>query len=63
VSKVAGVDPDLVVRAMGWKGDATLIRTITAGASFRAMGMQSEEFCWKIRGRQHARLRRRRCRA
>ena len=48
VSKVAGVDPDLVVRAMGWKGDATLIRTITAGASFRAMGMQSEEILWKI---------------
>ena len=33
---------------MGWKGDATLIRTITAGASFRAMGMQSEEVLWKI---------------
>jgi len=48
VSKIAGVDPDLVVRALGWKGDATLIRTITAGASFRAMGMQSEEVLWKI---------------
>ena len=48
VSKVAGVDPDLVVRALGWKGDATLIRSITAGAAFRAMGMQSEEILWKM---------------
>ena len=50
LSKVAGIDPDLVVRGMDWKGDAAIVRTITAGASFRGMGMQSEEVLWKIPG-------------
>ena len=48
VSKVAASIRISSCVPMGWKGDATLIRNITAGASFRAMGMQSEEVLWKI---------------
>jgi mono/diheme cytochrome c family protein len=48
VSHVEGVDPDLVVRPMGWKGDAPLVRNVTAGASTFGMGMVAEEMGWKI---------------
>jgi hypothetical protein len=47
VSRVVGIDPDLVVRPMGWKGDAPIIRNITMGASVFGMGMQAEEAIWK----------------
>ena len=50
VSKLAGIDPDLVVRPMGWKGDAPIVRNITLGASGGGMGMQPEEAVWKKPG-------------
>jgi cytochrome c peroxidase len=50
VSKLAGIDPDLVVRPMGWKGDSPLVRSITRGASAGGMGMQPEEAVWKRPG-------------
>ena len=43
-----GVDPDLVVRPMGWKGHITTVRTITAGAAAAVMGMLPEELVWKL---------------
>lgn len=48
VSKVVGVDADLVVRPMDWKGDATIIRTITAGVAMLGFSTQPEEIVWKI---------------
>jgi mono/diheme cytochrome c family protein len=48
VSKVQGVDPDLVVRPMDWKGDVTNLRTFSAVVSIRAMGMQPEEMVWRV---------------
>lgn len=50
VSQVAGIDPDLVVRPMGWKGDAPIVRNVTTFASAGAMGMQGEEIVWKKPG-------------
>jgi Di-haem oxidoreductase, putative peroxidase len=50
VSRVVGVDPDLVVRPMGWKGDIPTVRDVTAGAAARAMGMLGEEIVWKQPG-------------
>ena len=50
VSKVAGIDPDLVVRPMGWKGDDPIVRNITVFASALGMGMQPEEIVWKAPG-------------
>src|SRR5262249_12270941 len=50
VSKVAGLDPDLVVRPMGWKGDDPIVRNIAVFASALGMGMQPEEFVWKAPG-------------
>jgi mono/diheme cytochrome c family protein len=47
VSRVVGIDPDLVVRPMGWKGDAPIIRNITVGAATFGMGMLAEEEGWK----------------
>jgi hypothetical protein len=48
VSKVQGVDPDLVIRPMDWKGDVTNLRTFSAVVSMRAMGMQPEEMVWRV---------------
>ncbi len=50
VSRVVGIDPDLVVRPMGWKGDAPIIRTITVAAATFGMGMLAEEQGWKAPG-------------
>jgi mono/diheme cytochrome c family protein len=50
VSKVAGLDPDLVVRPMGWKGDDPMVRNIVVFASALGMGMQPEEFIAKTPG-------------
>src|SRR5262245_23777988 len=47
VSKIAGIDPDLVVRPMGWKGDDPMVRNIVVFASGLGMGMQPEEVIWK----------------
>ena len=49
-SKVAGVDPDLVVKPMDWKGDAPLVRNITLGAAAGGMGMAGDEIVWKKAG-------------
>src|SRR5207248_4345 len=49
-SKVTGIDPDLVVRPMGWKGDDPMVRNIVVFAAALAMGMQPEEFVSKTPG-------------
>jgi hypothetical protein len=51
VSGVRGVDPDLVVRPMGWKGHITTVRVITAGAAAAVMGLLPEEVVWKMQER------------
>lgn len=43
---VRGVDPDLVVRPIGWKGDGPTVRGPVVGASAGLMGMQAEELVW-----------------
>jgi hypothetical protein len=60
VSRVEGVDPDLVVRAMGWKGDAPLVRNVTAGASRSGWAWSPRRWVGKYRRRQERRSRRRR---
>jgi mono/diheme cytochrome c family protein len=50
LSKVAGIDPDLVVKPMDWKGDAPLVRNITLGAAAGGMGMVGDEIVWKKAG-------------
>jgi CxxC motif-containing protein (DUF1111 family) len=50
LSKVTGIDPDLVVRPMGWKGDAPMVRNITLGAAAGGMGMIGDELVWKKAG-------------
>lgn len=47
VSKLEGIDPDLVVRPLGWKGDTPNLRLFSAGAAAAAMGMIAEELIWK----------------
>jgi cytochrome c peroxidase len=46
LSAVEGVDPDLVVRPMGWKGFIPTVRAISVGAAAGLMGMQAEEAVW-----------------
>jgi mono/diheme cytochrome c family protein len=48
MSKVRGVSPDLVVRPLGWKGHITTVRNFSTAASVFALGMQSEEFVWRL---------------
>src|SRR5262245_40193895 len=48
LSKVRGVSPDLVIRALGWKGTLPAVRNFSTGASIFVMGMQSEEFVWRL---------------
>jgi mono/diheme cytochrome c family protein len=48
MSKVRGVSPDLVIRALGWKGTLPAIRNFSTGASIFVLGMQSEEFVWRL---------------
>ena len=47
LSRLEGIDPDLVVRPLGWKGDTPNLRLFSAGASAGAMGMIAEELIWK----------------
>jgi len=47
LSGLEGVDPDLVVRPFGWKGNITSLRSNTIGPANFVMGMQPEEFVWK----------------
>ncbi len=46
LSGVQGVDGDLVVRPIGWKGDVATVRGPVVGASAGLMGMLAEEFLW-----------------
>jgi hypothetical protein len=48
VSKVRGVSPDLVIRPLGWKGNIPVVRNFSTAASIFALGMQSEEFVWRL---------------
>jgi CxxC motif-containing protein (DUF1111 family) len=48
MSKVRGVSPDLVVRPLGWKGNVTTVRNFSTAASMFGMGMQGEEFVWRL---------------
>ena len=48
VSKVLGISPDLVVRPYGWKGQITTLRNFSVAAASFGMGMQAEEFVWRL---------------
>ena len=48
MSQVRGISPDLVVRPLGWKGNVTTVRNFAVAASTFGMGMQTEEFVWRI---------------
>lgn len=43
VSKLEGINEDLVVRAFGWKGNRSTIRAFTRGAAHNELGMQAVE--------------------
>ena len=47
VSRLEGIDPDLVVRPFGWKGDTPNVRPFIAGPAIGGLGMQPEELLWK----------------
>jgi hypothetical protein len=47
---VVGVDPDLVVRPLAWKGTVPTVRALVSAAASIAMGMQAEEFVWLRQG-------------
>ena len=49
-SKVVGLDPDLVVRPLGWKGDVPTLRNFSVGAAAGAMGLVADELVWKKAG-------------
>ncbi|HET9581520.1 MAG TPA: di-heme oxidoredictase family protein [Gemmatimonadota bacterium] len=46
LTAIQGVDPDLVVRPIGWKGDGATVRVPVVGASAGLMGMLAEELVW-----------------
>jgi mono/diheme cytochrome c family protein len=48
VSEVRGVSPDLVIRPFGWKGTITSLRNFSVAAASFGMGMQAEEFVWRL---------------
>jgi hypothetical protein len=50
LSGLSGVDPDLVVRPIGWKGTIPNVRMLVFAAASMAMGMQAEEFVWRVPG-------------
>lgn len=43
MSRVEGIDDDLVVRAFGWKGNHSTIRAFTRGAAHNELGLQAVE--------------------
>ena len=47
LSKIEGIDPDLVVRPFGWKGDTPTVRPFVSGPAIGGLGMQPEELLWK----------------
>ncbi len=46
-SEVRGVDPDLVVRPYGWKGNVTTLRDFVRGAARNELGMEPDELVAK----------------
>jgi cytochrome c peroxidase len=48
LSGVHGVDPDLVVRPLGWKGTVPTVRVFTVGAAAGPLSLQAEELVWKL---------------
>ena len=48
VTKVRGVSPDLVIRPFAWKGSITTLRNFSVAAASFGMGMQAEEFVWRL---------------
>lgn len=42
-SRLAGVDADLIIKPLGWKGTNTSLRNFTTGATEFHLGMQAEE--------------------
>jgi mono/diheme cytochrome c family protein len=48
MSGLRGIDPDLVLRPLGWKGHVATIRTFTMGAANVGMSMQAEELVWRM---------------
>jgi mono/diheme cytochrome c family protein len=48
LSRVEGVDPDLVVRPLGWKGNIPTVRLFNVGAAALVMSLQAEELVWKL---------------
>ncbi len=47
VSGLEGVDPDLVVRPFGWKGNTTTLRDFCRGAAMNELGMEPDELVAK----------------
>jgi hypothetical protein len=47
LSALEGVDPDLVVRPLGWKGNLVTVRAFTVGPANGGLGMQPDELVWK----------------
>lgn len=45
---VRGVDPDLVVRPYGWKGNVTSLRFFQTMPMSFGIGMMAEEFVWRL---------------
>lgn len=43
VDRLEGIDPDLVVRPYGWKGDVATLRDFTRGAASNELGLESDE--------------------
>jgi len=50
LSGLEGVDPDLVIRPIGWKGTVPTVRLLVFAAASIAMGMQADEFVWRMPG-------------
>lgn len=48
VTEVRGVSPDLVIRPFAWKGSITTLRNFSVAAASFGMGMQAEEFVWRL---------------
>lgn len=50
LSGLQGIDPDLVVRPLSWKGSVPTVRTLVTAASSLGLGMQTEDFVWRNPG-------------
>ncbi|HSD29860.1 MAG TPA: di-heme oxidoredictase family protein [Vicinamibacteria bacterium] len=48
LSRVEGIDADLVVRPLGWKGNIPTVRLFNVGAAALVMSLQAEELVWKL---------------